>query len=71
MAHQGSGQAWGKLVKFDTSPCSEILLINRECTVGRKKDCDLSFPANKLVSGNHCKITQDQNSGKVWLEDMR
>uniref|UniRef100_A0A8C1WKQ9 E3 ubiquitin-protein ligase CHFR n=1 Tax=Cyprinus carpio TaxID=7962 RepID=A0A8C1WKQ9_CYPCA len=33
-------------------------------------DCDLSFPANKLVSGNHCKITQDQNSGKVWLEDM-
>uniref|UniRef100_A0A672S5M9 E3 ubiquitin-protein ligase CHFR n=1 Tax=Sinocyclocheilus grahami TaxID=75366 RepID=A0A672S5M9_SINGR len=69
-AHQGSGQAWGKLVKFDASPGSEILLINRECTVGRKKDCDLSFPANKLVSGNHCKIIQDQNSGKVWLEDM-
>uniref|UniRef100_A0A8C1ZAW5 E3 ubiquitin-protein ligase CHFR n=1 Tax=Cyprinus carpio TaxID=7962 RepID=A0A8C1ZAW5_CYPCA len=70
MAHQGSGQAWGKLVKVDKSLGSEILLINRECTVGRKKDCDLSFPANKLVSGNHCKITQDQNSGKVWLEDM-
>ncbi|XP_048044635.1 E3 ubiquitin-protein ligase CHFR isoform X1 [Megalobrama amblycephala] len=70
MAHQGSGQAWGKLVKVDASPGSEILLINRECTVGRKKDCDLSFPANKLVSGNHCKITQDQLSGKVWLEDM-
>uniref|UniRef100_A0A9J8AF82 E3 ubiquitin-protein ligase CHFR n=2 Tax=Cyprinus carpio TaxID=7962 RepID=A0A9J8AF82_CYPCA len=33
-------------------------------------DCDLSFPANKLVSGNHCRITQDQNSGQVWLEDM-
>uniref|UniRef100_A0A8C1YK12 E3 ubiquitin-protein ligase CHFR n=1 Tax=Cyprinus carpio TaxID=7962 RepID=A0A8C1YK12_CYPCA len=32
--------------------------------------CDLSFPANKLVSGNHCRITQDQNSGQVWLEDM-
>uniref|UniRef100_A0A673H1R5 E3 ubiquitin-protein ligase CHFR n=1 Tax=Sinocyclocheilus rhinocerous TaxID=307959 RepID=A0A673H1R5_9TELE len=70
MAHQGSGQAWGKLVKVNASPGSEIVLINRECTVGRKKDCDLSFPANKLVSGNHCKITQDQNSGQVWLEDM-
>uniref|UniRef100_A0A672LGS4 E3 ubiquitin-protein ligase CHFR n=1 Tax=Sinocyclocheilus grahami TaxID=75366 RepID=A0A672LGS4_SINGR len=70
MARQGSGQAWGKLGKVNASPGSEILLINRECTVGRKKDCDLSFPANKLVSGNHCKITQDQNSGQVWLEDM-
>uniref|UniRef100_A0A8C1CKL5 E3 ubiquitin-protein ligase CHFR n=1 Tax=Cyprinus carpio carpio TaxID=630221 RepID=A0A8C1CKL5_CYPCA len=70
MAHQGCGQAWGKLVKVSASPGSEILLINRECTVGRKKDCDLSFPANKLVSGNHCRITQDQNSGQVWLEDM-
>lgn len=37
MAHQGSRQAWGKLVKVDASPDSEILLINRECTVGRKK----------------------------------
>lgn len=37
MTHQGSGQAWGKLVKVDASPGSEILLINRECTVGRKK----------------------------------
>lgn len=37
MAHQGSGQAWGKLVKVDSSLGSEILLINRECTVGRKK----------------------------------
>lgn len=37
MAHQGSGQAWGKLVKVDASPGSEILLINRECMVGRKK----------------------------------
>ncbi|XP_056602745.1 E3 ubiquitin-protein ligase CHFR isoform X2 [Triplophysa dalaica] len=63
-------QAWGKLVKVDSSPASEVLLINRECTVGRRKGCDLSFPANKLISGDHCKITQDQNSGKVWLEDM-
>lgn len=33
--------------------------------------CDLSFPANKLVSGDHCKIVQDESSGLVWLEDMR
>uniref|UniRef100_A0A8K9X536 E3 ubiquitin-protein ligase CHFR n=1 Tax=Oncorhynchus mykiss TaxID=8022 RepID=A0A8K9X536_ONCMY len=32
--------------------------------------CDLSFPASKLVSGDHCKIVQDERSGLVWLEDM-
>uniref|UniRef100_A0A4W5MLE2 E3 ubiquitin-protein ligase CHFR n=1 Tax=Hucho hucho TaxID=62062 RepID=A0A4W5MLE2_9TELE len=34
------------------------------------KCCDLSFPASKLVSGDHCKIVQDESSGLVWLEDM-
>ncbi|XP_071208809.1 E3 ubiquitin-protein ligase CHFR-like isoform X1 [Salvelinus alpinus] len=63
----GRSQAWGKLVKVDTQ--SEVLLVNRECTVGRRKGCDLSFPANKLVSGDHCKIVQDKSSGLVWLED--
>lgn len=33
--------------------------------------CYLSFPTNKLVSGEHCKIVQDAGSGVVWLEDMR
>lgn len=33
--------------------------------------CDLAFPANKLVSGEHCKIVQDESTGLVWLEDMR
>ncbi|XP_075960407.1 E3 ubiquitin-protein ligase CHFR [Anarhichas minor] len=61
------GQPWGKLVKVDSS--ETILLFNRECTVGRKKGCYLSFPANKLVSGEHCKIVQDESSGLVWLED--
>ncbi|KAM6943833.1 E3 ubiquitin-protein ligase CHFR [Lycodopsis pacificus] len=61
------GQPWGKLVKVDSS--ETILLFNRECTVGRKKGCNLSFPANKLVSGEHCKIVQDESSGLVWLED--
>ncbi|MEE6528045.1 hypothetical protein FKM82_029924, partial [Ascaphus truei] len=31
--------------------------------------CDLSFPGNKLVSGEHCKITVDEESGHVSLED--
>ncbi|KAJ8415381.1 hypothetical protein AAFF_G00423610 [Aldrovandia affinis] len=70
MENQGRSQPWGKLVKVDTSSESEILLVNRECTVGRKKGCDLSFPANKLVSGDHCKIVQGESSGEVWLEDM-
>ncbi|KAG7241371.1 hypothetical protein INR49_025571, partial [Caranx melampygus] len=63
------GQPWGKLVKVDSS--ETVLLFNRECTVGRKKvRCFLSFPASKLVSGEHCKIVQDESSGLVWLEDM-
>uniref|UniRef100_A0A8C9YBW6 E3 ubiquitin-protein ligase CHFR n=1 Tax=Sander lucioperca TaxID=283035 RepID=A0A8C9YBW6_SANLU len=62
------GRPWGKLVKVDSS--ETVLLFNRECTVGRKKGCYLSFPANKLVSGEHCKIVQDESSGLVWLEDM-
>ncbi|KAL4636066.1 E3 ubiquitin-protein ligase CHFR [Arapaima gigas] len=63
-------QPWGKLVRLEAGSSSEVLLVNRECTVGRRKGCDLSFPANKLVSGDHCKIVQDANSGEVWLEDM-
>nr|XP_046241721.1 E3 ubiquitin-protein ligase CHFR isoform X2 [Scatophagus argus] len=61
------GRPWGKLVKVDST--ETVLLFNRECTVGRKKGCYLSFPANKLVSGEHCKIVQDEISGLVWLED--
>ncbi|XP_072373433.1 E3 ubiquitin-protein ligase CHFR [Scyliorhinus torazame] len=30
--------------------------------------CDLSFPGNKLVSGDHCKIIREK-TGQVWLED--
>uniref|UniRef100_A0A4W5MI42 E3 ubiquitin-protein ligase CHFR n=1 Tax=Hucho hucho TaxID=62062 RepID=A0A4W5MI42_9TELE len=68
MDKHGRSQPWGKLVKVDTE--SEVLLVNKECTVGRRKGCDLSFPASKLVSGDHCKIVQDESSGLVWLEDM-
>ncbi|XP_055017869.1 E3 ubiquitin-protein ligase CHFR isoform X2 [Boleophthalmus pectinirostris] len=65
--HVETGRPWGKLIKVDTS--DEVLLINRENTVGRKRGCDLSFPSNKLVSGEHCKIALDESSGLVWLED--
>uniref|UniRef100_A0A8C8DMK0 E3 ubiquitin-protein ligase CHFR n=1 Tax=Oryzias sinensis TaxID=183150 RepID=A0A8C8DMK0_9TELE len=61
------GRPWGKLVKVDSS--ETVLLFSRECTVGRKKGCYLSFPANKLVSGEHCKIVKDQISGLAWIED--
>ncbi|KAM4745932.1 E3 ubiquitin-protein ligase CHFR [Anableps anableps] len=67
MENYSSGRPWGKLVKVDSS--ETILLFNKECTIGRKKGCYLSFPANKLVSGEHCKIVKDEHSGRVWLED--
>lgn len=62
-----TSRPWGKLVKLDSS--DEVRLFNRECTVGRKRGCDLSFPTNKFVSGLHCKVAHDESSGLVWLED--
>uniref|UniRef100_A0A3B3SCZ5 E3 ubiquitin-protein ligase CHFR n=1 Tax=Paramormyrops kingsleyae TaxID=1676925 RepID=A0A3B3SCZ5_9TELE len=70
MEDRAKAQPWGRLVKLDPGAGSEVLLVNKECTVGRRRGCDLSFPANKLVSGDHCKIVQDEHSGEVWLEDM-
>uniref|UniRef100_A0A8C5FB55 Checkpoint with forkhead and ring finger domains, E3 ubiquitin protein ligase n=1 Tax=Gadus morhua TaxID=8049 RepID=A0A8C5FB55_GADMO len=69
MEGRGTGLPWGKLVKVGSCE-SEVLLIKKQYTIGRRKGCDLSFPANKLVSGEHCKIVQYENSGMVWLEDM-
>lgn len=65
-SHETS-RPWGKLVKLDSS--DEVLLFNRECTVGRKRGCDLSFPSNNFVSGVHCKIAHNESSGLAWLED--
>ncbi|XP_032434476.1 E3 ubiquitin-protein ligase CHFR [Xiphophorus hellerii] len=67
MENYSSGRPWGKLVKVDSN--ETVLLFTKECTVGRKKGCYLSFPSNKLVSGEHCKIVKDEHSGLVWLED--
>ncbi|XP_069788646.1 E3 ubiquitin-protein ligase CHFR isoform X2 [Narcine bancroftii] len=61
-------QAWGRLSRIDRESESHILLGNSEWTIGRKKGCDLSFPGNKLVSGDHCKIFRE-HTGQVWLED--
>uniref|UniRef100_A0A2R9AHS6 E3 ubiquitin-protein ligase CHFR n=1 Tax=Pan paniscus TaxID=9597 RepID=A0A2R9AHS6_PANPA len=46
-----------------------VLLRKREWTIGRRRGCDLSFPSNKLVSGDHCRIVVDEKSGQVTLED--
>ncbi|XP_065424572.1 E3 ubiquitin-protein ligase CHFR isoform X11 [Chrysemys picta bellii] len=63
-------QPWGKLIRLGADEAEpHVLLLKREWTIGRKKGCDLSFPGNKLVSGDHCKITVDEESGQVSLED--
>uniref|UniRef100_A0A8D0HDW4 E3 ubiquitin-protein ligase CHFR n=1 Tax=Sphenodon punctatus TaxID=8508 RepID=A0A8D0HDW4_SPHPU len=76
MEHSGGGdriqqqQPWGKLTRLDASEAEpHVFLLKREWTIGRKKGCDLSFPGNKLVSGDHCKIIVDEESGQVSLED--
>ncbi|XP_030073587.1 E3 ubiquitin-protein ligase CHFR [Microcaecilia unicolor] len=58
---------WGKLSRLGGAE-PELVLNKKECTIGRRKGCDLSLPDNKLVSGDHCKITVD-DSGLVSLED--
>ncbi|RLV99742.1 hypothetical protein DV515_00009439 [Chloebia gouldiae] len=67
---QSQPQPWGKLIRLGADEAEpHVLLLKREWTIGRKKGCDLSFPGNKLVSGDHCKIVVDEESGQVSLED--
>ncbi|OXB64026.1 hypothetical protein ASZ78_013452 [Callipepla squamata] len=67
---QQQQQPWGRLTRLGAEEAEpHVLLLKREWTIGRKKGCDLSFPGNKLVSGDHCKITVDEESGQVSLED--
>ncbi|KAM8961744.1 E3 ubiquitin-protein ligase CHFR isoform 2-T2 [Pelodytes ibericus] len=68
----GEKKPWGKLSRLSavgSESQAELLLCKREWTIGRKKACDLSFPGNKLVSGEHCKIIVDEESGNAFLED--
>ncbi|XP_020859980.1 E3 ubiquitin-protein ligase CHFR isoform X3 [Phascolarctos cinereus] len=63
-------QPWGRLIRLGAAEGEPpVLLRKKECTIGRRKGCDLSFPGNKLVSGDHCKIVVDEESGQVSLED--
>ncbi|NXU82642.1 CHFR ligase, partial [Xiphorhynchus elegans] len=67
---QSQPQPWGRLTRLGAEEAEpHVLLLKREWTIGRKKGCDLSFPGNKLVSGDHCKIIVDEESGQVSLED--
>ncbi|XP_007953229.1 E3 ubiquitin-protein ligase CHFR [Orycteropus afer afer] len=61
---------WGRLLRLGAEEGEpHVLLWKRECTIGRRRGCDLSFPGNKLVSGDHCKILLDDKSGQVSLQD--
>ncbi|KAM6155803.1 E3 ubiquitin-protein ligase CHFR [Rhynchocyon petersi] len=63
-------EPWGRLLRLGAEEGEpHILLWKREWTIGRRRGCDLSFPGNKLVSGDHCKITVDEKSGQVSLQD--
>ncbi|MEJ1281887.1 checkpoint with forkhead and ring finger domains [Cricetulus griseus] len=63
-------EPWGRLLRLGAEEDEpQILLWKREWTIGRRRGCDLSFPSNKLVSGDHCKLIVDKKSGQVTLED--
>nr|XP_060641672.1 E3 ubiquitin-protein ligase CHFR [Anolis sagrei ordinatus]XP_060641673.1 E3 ubiquitin-protein ligase CHFR [Anolis sagrei ordinatus] len=62
-------QPWGKLIRLGCQEAELHLLLKKEWTIGRRKGCDLYLPGNKLVSGDHCKIIVDEESGQVSLED--
>ncbi|XP_039327626.1 E3 ubiquitin-protein ligase CHFR isoform X4 [Saimiri boliviensis] len=71
MERPGEGeQPWGRLLRLGAEEGEpHVLLRKPEWTIGRRRGCDLSFPSNKLVSGDHCKIVVDEKSGQVTLED--
>ncbi|KAM5199369.1 E3 ubiquitin-protein ligase CHFR isoform 1-T4 [Hipposideros larvatus] len=79
MEHPGEGeqppprpqpQPWGRLLRLGAEEGEPYVLLRKpEWTIGRRRGCDLSFPGNKLVSEDHCKITVDEKSGQVSLED--
>ncbi|KAM9464041.1 E3 ubiquitin-protein ligase CHFR-like isoform 3-T5 [Salvelinus alpinus] len=63
----GRSQAWGKLVKVDTQ--SEVLLVNRECTVGRRKDIaymyqsikpERTFSQDTIGGATRCSVMQQK-----------
>ncbi|XP_075390582.1 E3 ubiquitin-protein ligase CHFR isoform X2 [Tenrec ecaudatus] len=67
---QPQPQPWGRLLRLGAEEGeAHILLWKPEWTIGRRRGCDLSFPGNKLVSGDHCKIIVDGKSGQVSLQD--
>ncbi|XP_013390804.1 E3 ubiquitin-protein ligase CHFR [Lingula anatina] len=59
---------WAQLVCTTDTDSEPITIDKDKFTIGRAKDCDLSMPANRLVSGKHCFIQKD-GSGRVWLYD--
>uniref|UniRef100_G3SLP3 E3 ubiquitin-protein ligase CHFR n=1 Tax=Loxodonta africana TaxID=9785 RepID=G3SLP3_LOXAF len=63
-------EPWGRLLRLGAEEGEPYIpLWKREWTIGRRRGCDLSFPGNKLVSGDHCKIIVDEKSGQVSLQD--
>ncbi|XP_029619171.1 E3 ubiquitin-protein ligase CHFR isoform X2 [Salmo trutta] len=63
----GRSQPWGKLVKVDTR--SEVLLVNRECTVGRRKDIaymyqsikpERTFSQDTIGGATRCSVMQQK-----------
>ncbi|XP_064612739.1 E3 ubiquitin-protein ligase CHFR-like [Liolophura sinensis] len=59
---------WGQLVSITDLFSEPVEICKKKFTIGRAKGCDLSFPANKLVSSSHCYIERDEDD-KVWLRD--
>ncbi|XP_066018699.1 E3 ubiquitin-protein ligase CHFR isoform X4 [Pocillopora verrucosa] len=62
------GRHWAQVIfTHDSKP--PVLIDKEQITLGRKEDCDISFPGCKFVSGHHCTITRDPG-GTVWLQDF-
>lgn len=63
-----SEYVWGQLVSLTDFESDPIEIKSDKFSVGRATDCDLSFPANKLMSGHHCYLERGKD-GKVMLHD--
>ncbi|XP_033627192.1 E3 ubiquitin-protein ligase CHFR-like [Asterias rubens] len=63
-----SAKEWAQLVCTTDINAQIIPIRGDKFTIGRAQSCDLSLPSNKLISGQHCEITRN-NDGSTLLKD--
>ncbi|XP_022102135.1 E3 ubiquitin-protein ligase CHFR-like [Acanthaster planci] len=62
------GVEWAQLVCTTDLDAPTLPICGEKVTIGRAQGCNLSLPENKLISGQHCVLTRNED-GLVLLKD--